>query len=444
MKTVFAILSRRDAGRICLISLMLLHLGRAAAFALVNKMPTNTNVLPLIVQGSAVPSLLGASVIKLSAFSCRSGSIQPILFQLDEVNADDRVVPSEASAAITRDDEPGVVDSNDQILFMMKDLGDACPADQLAKARGKLTEIQVTASYLETPGVIYVLVSDRGYVPSNPLVRYDPATQTVITSSYTHGYLESPPFLYNRISYADMQGRSNEDLLDRVKVRFFIKAVGSLVRLTMTEEDVKSTLDGTRVGPLRVSRELTASIEPLPGFAVKTLVTYEHYERLWRARVKFLMPKPAAMFLNSMDVSFIHDFIDLRGIRLSTSGLPQGTLIDGKMIEQERNLTLTDQPWFMISGSGINQVTTVEYDSALKLEPTAIFIDSEAEADPPEEAPGGLPAVGFQLKNWEGLKAQWYNFGASIAPLKSFPEGGGNGFYKALHEEVGITSRALE
>ncbi|MEW6776149.1 MAG: hypothetical protein AB1405_07640, partial [Bdellovibrionota bacterium] len=357
---------------------------------------------------------------------------------------DGRVLPPGGSPALEKDEQPGVIDANDEIIFLLKDLAGPCPEEQLAAAKGDLTVLRASAANLRAPAFAYLLLAEKSFLPSDTPVAYDASTDTVTTDGYFWGYDSKRPFHYSRMGYADLQGRSKEDLLDRLKVRMRVKALGSMVQLLFKEDEIESRLDGVRWGPVRVVREVWAQIKPVPGLAIPLTIRFAHYPRLWQASVKFRMPQMAALSVSSMDVALIHDFVDLRGIRLSTSGLSQGTVIDGKMIEQERSLDLGPQPWFMISGLGLNQVTVVDLEPGLNLRATALFVEGGAEvADRPEEVPGGLPSVGYGFTGWENLKARTYAFGANIAALPGFPEGGGTGFYRTLRTpiDVQVTTR---
>lgn len=245
------------------------------------------------------------------------------------------------------------------------------------------------------------------------------------------------------LNYSDLKGRKDEDILDRLKARLEARALSSLVTLEMDEEDFDSTLDADKRGPVRIIRETTVRVPVFPGVTVIAKVTFFHYERLWKGVVQLDIPDSVATLTSSMDVALIHDFVDLCGLNLSTSGLPEGTLIDGRMIEIERNLTLTNDTWFMLTGDGLYEVMTVDFDRSLKLEPTALFVDGQGETAPPEDHPGGLPAVGLQFLDWNSLEPGAHSFSAHMALLPSFPNGGGSGFYKTLHAQQTITAQDI-
>ena len=436
---------RFDLKTLLLIALPVFLLAVAAGevHAFKSATPTNTSVLPVVLSAKDVPALEGARIVSLSGFSCREERPEPLLFQVDERNEQDRYVSSEAGSTLTRDESPGVLDANDEIVFMASDLGNACGAEALARVRGTLIDVELSGENYPETGHVYLLLGDKGYVPNRSLIEYDATTHTVSSNAYTMGYDPAIPFIYKRLNYTDLKGRAKEDILDRLKVRIEARALGSLVTLRFDEEDFDASLDALKRGPIRVIREMTVRVPVAPGVSVTAKVTFLHYERLWQGIVTLDIPDTVATVTSSMDVALIHDFVDLRGLKLSTSGLPQGTLIDGRMIELERNLKLTGDTWFMLTGGGLYEVTTIEFDRSLKLEPTALFVDGNEETAPPEDHPGGLPSVGLEFLDWQSLKPGVHSFSAHMAQLPGFPNGGGGGFYKTLHARQTITAREV-
>lgn len=405
--------------------------------------PTNTSVLPIVLHGRDLPALVEARIVSLSGFSCRTARPEPLLFQADERNSQGHYVASEAAGELARDESPGVFDENDEIVFMAAELGERCSPEALERVRGKLVEVEIAGDNFPVPGYVYLLQADRGYVPTRAQISFDEDSHQVRSSAYTMGYHPQIPFIYTLLNYSDLKGRKDEDILDRLKVRLEARALSSLVTLEMDEEDFDSTLDANKRGPVRIIREMTVRVPVVPGVTVIAKVTFFHYERLWKGVVQLDIPDSVATLTSSMDVALVHDFVDLRGLKLSTSGLPEGTLIDGRMIEIERNLTLTNDTWFMLTGDGLYEVTTVDFDRSLKLEPTALFVDGQSETAPPEDHPGGLPAVGLQFLDWNSLKPGSHSFSAHMALLPSFPNGGGSGFYETLHARQTITAREI-
>lgn len=414
-----------------------------ASHAGVSKMPVNTSLLPLILRGEQVPALQGVSVISLSAFACNGDKPEALLFQVDELNEAGDYVPNTPTPDIPRDASPGTIDANDEVVMMVRDLGERCDESILSRLPGKAVEVRIDAPYLPSSGFVYFSISERGHVPSKGYVRYDFDRQRVVSDAQVMGYDPEQPFVLTEMSFADLSGRAGQDVLDRFKLRYRVKAMSSLVTVNVTEDDAEAKLIGVRAGPIRVIRVIDTRIAPVPGMAVNATVTYINYDRLFHGGGKFKLPGMVAAFTSSMDVSFSMDFYDLEGMRVSTKAMPNGVLVNGVMAQEEKAVALGDEPWYMASGLGLHMIGVVEVDKSLDLTAKTLFYDTHDAVHPPESKPGGVPELGYQFVGWENLQAREYKVLGTIATLPSFPEGGGSGFYNAFHAPVAVSSRSI-
>lgn len=383
-------------------------------------------LFPVLLQGSDAPDLLGKNITELSLFTCQESRIRPILFQVDEYNAEGRIVPNVFKGEPVRDETPGVIDENDMIIFMVRDIGEPCAPEQLARAQGKVVEIPFSGN---GGRMVYALVGAQlGAIAASPL-RYDQKTDTVTTPAYVWGYSVKMAHLFDRLQFRDYRGAAG-DHFDRLKVRMKARSLGNLMTINVNEDDIESTLRGVKAGPVRIVRDVPVSVTPVPGFKISAVVEFIHYERMWDAQVRFRLPTHAAMFLSTLDVRFVIDFNDTRGMRFVTKTEPQGLPIEGNSTDGPVPVDMGSEPWQLLTGQGLTAVVFVNYDRELKLSPTAYYMDNRNVPDPPEETPGCSPCTGFELNRWENLKAQWYSFGAQIFLASRFPEGGGSGIYK--------------
>ncbi len=385
------------------------------------------SIFPVVMTGAEIPELKGRNVAEISLLSCTEGRIRPVLFQIDEFTDDGRIVPNVFKGEAVKDSTPGVIDENDEIVLMARDLGDDCPAEQLARAQGKVTEIAFTGQPVKK---VYALAGPAGTLPSTTGLRYDRTTDTIVTPAYTWGYSLKYPHIFDKLSFRDYRG-APPDQLDRLKVRMKARSLGNLMTIRVDEEDIESELRGVRAGPVRIVRDLPLSVAPVPGFRISAVVQFIHYERIWDAQVRFRLPAHAALFLSSLDVQFMMDLNDTRGLRFVTKTEPQGLPVEGNSTQGPVLVDMGSEPWLLMTGQGLTEVVFVNYDKALKLSPSAFYTDNKTLPDPPEETPGCSPCSGFELNRWEDLKAQWYSFGAQVLLPPRFPEGGGSGYYAA-------------
>lgn len=118
--------------------------------ASLSKNPAGAHVLPVRITGADVPDLRCADPAGLTVPTCRDGRPTPIPFQVDEFNARGRLV---ATGGITnrknrkRDERPRKIDENDELVAMMRDIGDACSADQLERVAGRGLRLPTVIRY---------------------------------------------------------------------------------------------------------------------------------------------------------------------------------------------------------------------------------------------------------------------------------------------------------
>ncbi len=404
---------------------------------------TNAFVLPAVLKGSALTPLLGLQTTRLSAFRCKEGGkVSSLVFQVDEVNPEGRYV-SNVGTGVARDDKPGIIDENDEIATMIRDWGTDCPEKILSAVQGTVIRAETRLPYLAGPAVAYFLASDRALVSDEAYVKYDPATDRVTGAGMTMAFDVKNPIILNEMKTRDLRGRESENIVDRLKMRFIAQSLGNMITLHVNEEDVDDKLIGVRVGPVRVIREIMASVAPVPGLTINSAGTFIEYDRMLIAIGKYNFPKMAAMFTSSMDFEVSVDFNDLKGLTVSTKQVPQGTSVDGRMLDSDQSLAMGDEPWYMASGLGLNMVGIVEVDRDMRGKSSALMVDSEKGARPPERVAGGLPELGYQFLGWENLKAKTYTVHGMIIELPGLPEGGGSGFYKAFHADMAFDVRKL-
>lgn len=410
--------------------------------ALSTSAPNISEALALVVRGDEIPQLLNIEAARLSAFSCKNGPPASLIFQFDERDAAGLYVGN-ALHGRQRDESPGLIDSNDELAFMLSDLGGKCPSDILARATGTLIEIKTENSHFRAPGYLYLLLGERGMVPSKPIIRYDSASDTMTSDKLSVSFSPENPIILNHLALAEYRPRPDLNLLDRLKVRVTGRALGNLVSLRIDESEFKAELMTARSGTLRAIREISLTIQPVPGFSINGHVTFVLYRRHAEIYVTIDVPKAGALFVSSMDLEVALDFIDLRGVTISSNSLPEGVLVDGEMIAQENNLSLGSEPWLFFTGNGINMLGYIDPDPKMGVTAAANFLDSANAKEPPERVPGALPKVGYFFKNWQNVQAGEYKLFAYYGVLPGFPEGGGSGFYRATHETTRVHVRPV-
>lgn len=194
-----------------LVSFVYLH--TLAAGASGNSAPTlGREEDPVVIAGAALPQLAGVSISSLKLYTYDGALWRPIPFQIDERD-------SEGKYGV----EDGLVDDNDELVFMASDVGHEAsitdwPADSEAQANPRF---QLTATDPLSPthtGWVYLFQSTTLPLSSESYVNWDYDTQTAVGQVYTAtlGGADDPAFI--GLSDLHINGVT-ADILDRQKIR---------------------------------------------------------------------------------------------------------------------------------------------------------------------------------------------------------------------------------
>ena len=147
---------------------------------------------PVVLRGSAASALDGAPVDELALFAYSSANQvwTEVPFQIDErVLAPDPWDPGSQRLLYFADDD-GLLDSDDELVFMCESLGDRAPDSWLDDAASRTyprVEIQVQDPLTGGSGWVYLYRSPSfsGTVPAPYDFSYDAATDQITTSRYS-------------------------------------------------------------------------------------------------------------------------------------------------------------------------------------------------------------------------------------------------------------------
>jgi len=246
------------------------------------------NLEPVIIRGDAFAELNAAPLNELFVFSYSQGdsSWHQIPFQIDEVGSN-----GSASGFFIADD--GLLDADDELLFMTMDGGDRADsswiADEGSQSHDRYEIEIVNPLAPEEKEWVYLyrsttLMADSNlvdYVDWFPSQTSSAGEDTVRSLFYeiAHGRSGLPKDL----SITAEGGGNGQDLVDALKFRASISAFGLTLPLTEDRIDfVASADDSVRTidGRIRIIRELEASLNiPLiPAIAFRTppLFYYPH------------------------------------------------------------------------------------------------------------------------------------------------------------------------
>ena len=213
---------------------------------------------PVEVPGSALPDLAGAPIADLALYAFDGSAWSPIPFQIDERDGANTYVAN----------EDGLLDANDVLVFMARDLGSTAglaewPADAQAQDANRQV-IQTSDPLSGAAGTVYLYRSATLARSATSYVAWDQAGQTVTTPAYVAAF---DPDTF--IGLADLSLHGGPDVLDRQKIRVSGK-VANVFPFSLNEEEV-----GEAVGiPATVTLTIQGPIRAMNGGSTLNVIFY--------------------------------------------------------------------------------------------------------------------------------------------------------------------------
>ena len=201
---------------------------------------------PVVISGDRLPLFDGATLDDLFVYAYAGAAWQQIPFQLDEVDA---------SGTYTV--ENGLLDANDELVFMAMDLGEQATASDWITDTGSQSYHRYEAQVSDplNPGqrawaYVYRSTTLSPALPAD-YVSWDAANQRLVGSTYAIGF---SPTTHAAMDSMELNG-SGVDALDRGKIRIAATCwIGPIpISQTLNEEDLVGSTDYTPDidGPVR-------------------------------------------------------------------------------------------------------------------------------------------------------------------------------------------------
>lgn len=276
------------------------------------------NLEPVVIEGNEAASLIGSPVGHLFVYTSNGtawGGQIPV--QVDEIT-----MSGHYTAA-----EDGLLDANDEIVFMAKDLGDRAP-----NPASLTTTLPISATWYEIEvsdplsptkkGWAYLVRSSSLPVSANSdYVNYLTATQHVVTNRYEAGFTNA----YAGLDYFNLNGSGN--ILDRTKLRVVINFLG--IAWPFTEDDLSNNDVETiliKDGPVRVILMQLVTASPAPPIAEGSVrITNLAYASLLQSTASVSFTFPISAVRTSVDFNSA-----ITGATFYNASLSGGVAIDGR------------------------------------------------------------------------------------------------------------------
>jgi len=369
-------------------------------------------------------------------FASRRGIWGPIPYQIDEVDAEGLfVLPEGKSPSRDEPDLHGILDGNDELVFMAGDLGDRVTAEQWPPGVRAGIEIEVQDPLTGEQGWCSLLWFENPPPPSPvEYVRYAREEDRIYAETYSLGYSPERDLVYTtHLSLLPGTGPSPpRDIMDRINIRFTASIFLRSITFSRNEDDFVSEVIAYKDGPVRVMRRVANSMRLVLGLRTPRIIAYSVYYRD-AIETPNVMTLPVSLDTVAYSATFEGGTDHNRnamGMRFYSSNNRHGVLVDGRMSPEELAMDHGDYDWTLLTGTQGQVISLVEMGEKARqiLSKRLIYVDDMFSCNAPEDEPGTTPKVGFSLENILGLKRGTYTYNArfyfprepGLAPVKPY------------------------
>ncbi|UCD83705.1 MAG: hypothetical protein JSU92_10455 [Deltaproteobacteria bacterium] len=406
----------------------------------------------VIIHGEKLTKNLYNNISNMSLFAFTDGEIKPVPFQIDEINSEGEwVLPTiphhlkDKDIKPDVDDDSGNLDRNDELVFMVRDSGDRIAKERYPEGAVAVDEITLTDPIDGGKSWVYLCsFAEKPPLSDKDYVKYVFPEDQIISDSYTMGFTTELP---NSPSFISIGG--GENILDRMKIRFRMKAFG--LPFSLDETNFLSELSLYKDGPIRIVRRIRTAI----GFSKRFRTPSAAIENIYYSNssaipIRIQMPmsmKPFKRFIK-INVRGGADFQNMDGWLLGTNVTPGWFNIDGKMDEAEKDIKNEGRgfDWFLASGPKdafmIRIVLDRRPDGSLQKTPITTrlhYVDDKTVDDPPESVPGQTPHVGYWMDGIEELPKGTFYFYTIMHFVKDYKEGVEKDYLRILDKPIEVS-----
>jgi hypothetical protein len=212
---------------------------------------------PIVITGDSLTQFLNKEInnLFLYSYNAEEDNWRLIPFQIDEVNP---AVSDSGKYFIPEDTLGGLLDTDDELVFMASDLGD--PADTslwIPEVDSIRIELAFNDPLDNSTGFVYLYFSTalNVTIPNAFNMTYDNQNDRIFSNNYEVGFNNTGQL--GDVLINPSIGGSGEDIFDRIKIR----AIGSwlFIPIFLYEEYISSNYAHAKTGPVRIIRNMVGS-----------------------------------------------------------------------------------------------------------------------------------------------------------------------------------------
>lgn len=393
----------------------------------------------VIVKGEALAGMINSPVDMVRVYALKNGKLIPIPFQIDKVDIDGKFIFNDKEAkekaakrkeiyedALDDRDEytaeqlktlkreaswienMNVFDGQDELVFMAWDLGKKASKGMLPKAKA-IEEIAITNPVDRDTAYAYAALFEGNppALSAQSYLSYIPENDQLETQCFKILFDKENSFKFRGCNMRNGDGKWGPNCIDQMKMRFKID-IKYFLTINFDENNSNGKLIAYKAGPVRVIRQLKFWIEL---FYLKVtpvvIMDFVFYTNGFIAPAQMDIPFSPQSTMNEPSRFIIgQDFNNnFAGYKVYTAKNNSPVLFDGKMTEEEKNLKLENQNWYVVyKDNGLGFFSQMVFDKRLTVTGDIFYLDDKDVDMEPEDEPG-------------------QHFVAFSAGLKQFPKG---------------------
>ncbi len=404
---------------------------------------------PVILIGKQLLPLIKTRIDNLALYRYREANFEPIPFQVDERNLWGKFVIN-VGEKIGKDWDKGLLDKNDELVFMARDLGDRAIENDWFHQYSACIEIEVTDPLTDGKGWAY-LVAASSEAERSPFdyinFEFENDQSRIIMQFGSIG----TDYSLNSTNYGSHRLGDEEfgpNFLDRIKFRIECQLQEYLSgrSFSFNEEEFDIDFVGYKDGPVRVIHRIKHIINIL-GFKVRVrqadTISYPYY---------IFNPNALSIpvTLNKMVSKFAQKaYIDTNrlaeGMWFFSDRNPRPVMVDGVMSPAEEQLDRSSPRWMGISGPSGVYLLVARFDQSYleQVQVRLYYMDDREMTDPPEMEQGQTPGFGYEF-DLINLKRGTYQFDVCNFFLREYHPGDEEDYVNVLEHPLQVTVKSIE
>ncbi len=375
---------------------------------------------PLVLKGAQLAPLLGARSASLEVLAVHAGRLAAIPFQVDERLADGRYALPDGPARLAAK-SPGVFDADDEVVFMVADMGERASPEDLPR---RTVEVEADDPLSGPPRYAYIALTAHPRRSPLRYVSYMPGRGLIETEDLRIGLEHN---LAARLAFASA-GAPAPWLTRSFRLRVRFWAFG-LFPISIYEADLRNELLAWKAGPVRVIRRVSHSARIAFGLHSPRAVGDEFFYRdFFLAPLEVRIPWLPALVLRRLTM---HADVRLAGsgelTLLWSGGNPAGVAIGDAPAEErlsEREPPLPGRWLALVTNAGTVVQLIEPASSAAALTAGLFFTSRPRGTGAAAEIAGVLhPRLGYVVSGWDKLSrgVQRLELSGIAAPGRSDP-----------------------